>query len=203
MFTGIITDIGTITKMDKNLDSNKESWVDLTIGVKCSYDMDKVDIGASIACNGICLTVTNKQQNYFEADVSGETISKTTLRDWDIGYKINLERALKLSEELGGHLVSGHIDCVAQILSIKQDGQSHRIKIKTPAKYMKYIANKGSVVLNGTSLTVNEVDGDVFGVNIIQHTLENTIFCNNKENDFVNLEVDLLARYVARLLGKE
>ncbi|MGB1361088.1 MAG: riboflavin synthase [Alphaproteobacteria bacterium] len=201
MFTGIITDIGEITAI--KTPENKEDWVDLTIGVKTSFDMNSVDMGASIACSGVCLTVVAKDNGYFEADVSAESIAKTTISDWAVGTKINLERALKMGDELGGHLVSGHVDTTMTIKNIEQSGESHIFTFEVPEKYMKYIASKGSVVIDGTSLTVNDVDENTFNVNIIPHTLENTIFKEKSKNDKVNLEVDLLSRYVARILGKE
>ena len=201
MFTGIITDIGTVVQVNKN------AIGDLTASIECSYDMDTVDMGASISCNGVCLTVVDKEnkagRGIFTVDASVETCSITTTADWVVGTQINLERALRLGDELGGHLVSGHVDCIATIQSIILEGESHRFTFQCSDAYMKYIAPKGSVVINGTSLTVNTVNGNTFGVNIIPHTMEMTIMGKNAQNDNVNLEVDMLSRYVARLLGKE
>ena len=201
MFTGIISNIGKVVQIDKN-DSG-----DLTAVIESSDDMNNVAIGASISCNGVCLTVVSKENKdglgYFTVDVSVETCNHTTTADWAINDNLNLEKALKFGDELGGHLVSGHVDCVAQIKSIHSEGESHRFTIECPRQFMKYIAPKGSVVINGTSLTVNEVGDNTFGVNIIPHTMEMTILGISSANDKVNLEVDMISRYVARLLGKE
>ena len=201
MFTGIISNIGKVVQIDKN-DSG-----DLTAVIESSYDMNNVAIGASISCNGVCLTVVSKKNKdglgYFTVDVSVETCNLTTTADWAINDNLNLEKALKFGDELGGHLVSGHVDCVAQIKSIHSEGESHRFTIECPSQFMKYIAPKGSVVINGTSLTVNEVGDNTFGVNIIPHTMQMTILGISSANDKVNLEVDMISRYVARLLGKE
>ena len=200
MFTGIITDIGTIKSIETG---GSSEWSDLTLGIETAFDMNTVDMGASIACSGVCLTVVNKDNGYFEADVSNETIAKTTIGDWSVGDNINLERALKLGDELGGHLVSGHVDTVASIKSIEPAGDSFKFTFETPAEFMKYIAEKGSIVIDGVSLTVNDVEKNTFNVNIIPHTMENTIFSKKSQNDKVNLEVDMLSRYVARILGKD
>ena len=201
MFTGIITDIGTVTYISRN------EAGDLKAVIETTYNMDTVNIGASIACNGVCLTVVNKEnkngKGYFTVDVSIETCNLTTTATWEKGTQLNLERALKLGDELGGHLVSGHVDTVCTIKSIVPEGDSYRFIFEASSKFMKYITSKGSVVLNGTSLTVNEVTGNTFGVNIIPHTMKMTVFGKSLQMDKVNLEVDMLSRYVARLLGKE
>ncbi len=203
MFTGIITDIGIVKSITKPNNNKQEDWACLTIGVETNFDMNNVDIGASIACSGVCLTVVKKEDGYFEADVSDETISKTTINSWKIGSKINLERALKVGDELGGHLVAGHVDTTAEIIDITKSGDSNIFTFKLKDEYMKHIASKGSVVIDGVSLTVNNVEKNTFDVNIIPHTMDNTIFKEKSKKDKVNLEVDLLSRYVARILNKE
>lgn len=195
MFTGIITHIGTVARIDK-------TGGDWKLFVQSSMPVSKIDIGASISCSGCCLTVIDKDQNWFAFQVSGETLSKTIIGDWDAGTRINLESAMKLGDELGGHLVTGHIDGLATIESIMADGDSHRLRISVPDHLSLYFAPKGSVSLDGISLTVNEVEGNVFGVNIIPHTWTQTTLGERKEGDTLNLEIDLLARYVARQLGK-
>jgi len=200
MFTGIITDRGQVI--------SREDRGDARFVIASSYDPVGIDMGASIACSGCCLTVVEKGtdgagQNWFAVDVSEESLSKTTLRSWQVGSGINLERALRLGDELGGHLVLGHVDGVASIQAIEPEGDSLRFTFKAPQTLRKYIAPKGSIVLDGVSLTVNEVDDETFGVNIIPHTAEVTGFGAAKPGDLVNLEVDALARYVARLLGQE
>ncbi len=196
MFTGIVTDIGTIAKVEARGDTRAR--------INTSYDMQTVDIGASIACDGCCLTVVAKglegAQNWFDVDYSAETLSKTNLGDWTTGSPINLERALRLGDELGGHLVSGHVDGVAKVISLEVEGDSTRILFDAPDDLARFIAPKGSIVLNGTSLTVNEVDGTRFGVNLIPHTKAVTNWGDTKEGDLINLEIDTLARYVARLV---
>ncbi|MFN0191790.1 MAG: riboflavin synthase [Aestuariivirga sp.] len=191
MFTGIITDMGTVRRIEKRGDTR------LTIAT--SYPMAEIAIGASIACNGCCLTVVEKGSDSFSVDASAETLSKTTLGDWAEGTRINLERALKLGDELGGHLVSGHVDGVAAIRAIETEGDSLRFTFDAPASLARFIAPKGSVALDGTSLTVNEVDGAAFGVNIIPHTQAVTTWGHAKVGRRVNIEIDMLARYVARL----
>jgi len=195
MFTGIITDLGTVRSVTKSGDWRFE--------FNTAYDTDAIDIGASIACSGCCLTVVEKGPGWFAADVSAETISKTVCGTWEEGSQVNFERPLKASDELGGHIVSGHVDGVGSITSIEPEGDSFRIQFQVPSELAHYIASKGSVAVNGVSLTVNEVEGHVFGVNIIPHTCEMTSFGTAKVGDRVNLEIDLLARYVARLLEKE
>ncbi|HHW33700.1 MAG TPA: riboflavin synthase [Paracoccus solventivorans] len=193
MFTGIITDIGTVARA--------EMRGDLRARIACSYDMGGVDMGASIACDGVCLTVVTKGEGWFEVDISAETMEKTNIgRDgWPVGRRINLERALKVGDELGGHIVSGHVDGVARVVEARPEGDSLRLTFEAPPELARFIAPKGSVALNGTSLTVNEVAGNRFGVNLIPHTREVTSWGEVAEGDLVNLEIDTLARYVARL----
>ncbi len=193
MFTGLVTDLGRIQRVDRKGD-------DVRLMIDTAYDLDAIEMGASIACSGACLTVVEKGDSGFAADVSGETLSKTTLGDWAEGTRINLEQSLCLGDSLGGHLVSGHVDAVASVIDVRPDGDSLRFVIGIPDGYTGYIAPKGSVALDGVSLTVNEVEDARFGVNIIPHTAENTTFGTLAPGDRVNLEVDLIARYVARLL---
>jgi riboflavin synthase len=192
MFTGIITDIGTVRKVTKAGDTRFE--------IATAYDLATVDLGASIACNGCCLTVIEKGGDWFAIQASAETLSKTTLGDWQQGTRINLERALKIGDELGGHIVSGHVDGLGEILSITPEGGSQRFKFRVPGTLARFIAPKGSVAIDGTSLTVNEVEGDVFGVNIIPHTQAVTTWGAMRPHQRVNVEIDMLARYVARLI---
>jgi len=195
MFTGIITDIGVIRAVQKNGDTSFE--------VTTKYDTASIDIGASIACAGTCLTVIETGANWFAAQVSAETLSKTTLGSWQNEVSINLERALRVGDELGGHLVSGHVDGVGDVSAISADGDSIRATIKPPLDLMTAISSKGSVTIDGVSLTVNDVTGQEFGVNLIPHTQQFTTLGGIKEGQRVNLEIDQLARYVARALGKE
>lgn len=195
MFTGIITDLGKIKSIEKAGDTRFDFLT--------SYDMSSVDIGASIACNGACMTVIEKGEGWFAITASAESLSKTTMGDWKEGDNINFERACRVGDELGGHIVSGHVDGVAEVVSLTQEGDSHRFKFKAPANLKNFIAPKGSVTLNGISLTVNEVEDDIFGINIIPHTMEVTNLGQTKVGDKVNLEIDMLARYVARLLEKD
>ncbi|UWP94245.1 riboflavin synthase [Aliiroseovarius crassostreae] len=191
MFTGIITDVGRIVTLEQK--------GDLRARIETAYDTATIDLGASIASDGVCLTVVAMGDNWYDVDISAETVSKTNLGDWQVGRQVNLERALKVGDELGGHIVSGHVDGVADIISMKTEGDSTRVRFRAPSDLAKFIAPKGSVALNGTSLTVNEVDGDVFGVNLISHTKEVTNWGNARVGDRINLEIDTLARYVARL----
>ncbi|MGY0832441.1 riboflavin synthase [Azospirillum argentinense] len=195
MFTGIITDVGRVRAVERQGDTR--------FTVETVFAMETVPIGASIANNGVCLTVVEKGPGWFAVQASAETLSKTTLGGWAEGTRINLERALKVGDELGGHIVSGHVDGVATVVEVRADGESKRFIFEAPATLAKYIASKGSVALDGVSLTVNEVDGARFGVNIIPHTQDATTFGALKAGDRVNLEIDMLARYVARLAGQE
>tara|TARA_R110002020_G_scaffold134530_3_gene300326 strand:+ start:2818 stop:3504 length:687 start_codon:yes stop_codon:yes gene_type:complete len=194
MFTGIITDVGTVTSV--------QQAGDLRARITTVYDTDRIDIGASIACSGVCLTVVALGPDWFEVDISAETLSKTNIggnAGWAEGSRVNLERALRVGDELGGHIVSGHVDGEAQVVSIIDEGDSTRILFEAPEALARFIAPKGSIALNGTSLTVNEVDGARFGVNLIPHTKEVTTWGGVAVGDRINLEVDTLARYVARL----
>ncbi len=191
MFTGIITDVGEIVALEQR--------GDLKARIKTAYDTKGIELGASIASEGVCLTVIALGDDWYDVEISAETVSKTNLGDWREGRPVNLERALKVGDELGGHIVSGHVDGVAEIVAMKDEGDSTRFTFKAPESLAKFIAPKGSVALNGTSLTVNEVDGCNFGVNIIPHTKEVTTWGHAKVGDKINLEIDTLARYVARL----
>jgi len=198
MFTGIITDIGRIRAVSAGGDG-----ADTQFEISTGYDTATIDLGASIACSGPCLTVVEKGKGWFAVEASGETLRRTSLGRWREGSRVNLERSLRLGAEMGGHIVTGHIDCVAEIASLSHEDASVRYLVKTPTAYHSYIAPKGSVALEGVSLTVNEVDGDCFAINVIRHTQECTTFGDITVGDPVNLEVDVLARYVARQLGKE
>lgn len=191
MFTGIITDIGTVTSLEKK--------GDLRARIACSFDTGDIDLGASIASDGVCLTVVALGPDWYDVDISAETVARTNIGDWNVGTRVNLERALRVGDELGGHIVSGHVDGVAEVVSVAEEGDSTRVGLRTPGHLSRFIAPKGSVALNGTSLTVNEVEGDVFGINFIPHTKEATTWGAVKVGDRVNLEIDTLARYVARL----
>ena len=193
MFTGIISDIGEVAARDGG-----------RFAIRCGYAPDSIAIGASIACDGACLTATKVAAaaggSTFTVDVSNETLGKTTLGEWQPGRRVNLERALRAGEELGGHIVAGHVDGVGRIADIRTDGESRRFTLEAPPELARYIASKGSVALDGISLTVNEVMKNAFGINIIPHTLTHTTLGARKPGDKVNLEVDLIARYVARLM---
>lgn len=193
MFTGIITDLGRVRAIAFGPTTRLE--------IATAYDTDGVALGASVACSGCCLSVVEKGPGWLAFEASRETLDKTNLGDWQIGRPVNLERALKLGDELGGHLVSGHVDGVGRILSITPDGGSLRIEVEAPTEMARMIAPKGSIVLDGISLTVNEVAGNRFGVNIIPITQTATNLGQAKAGDRVNLEIDLIARYVARLLA--
>jgi riboflavin synthase len=195
MFTGIITDVGQVRHVETRGDTH------IVIGTH--YDVGALDVGASIACSGVCLTVVDKgtsKDRWFVVTASGETLSKTTVGEWKVGHGINLERPLKLGDELGGHIVAGHVDGVAGIVAVLPEGESKRMTFEAPQALASFIAPKGSIALDGVSLTVNEVEGARFGVNIIPHTLAVTTFGRAMPGGRVNLEVDLLARYVARLV---
>lgn len=195
MFTGIVTDVGRV------LELRQEG--DLRARIGTAYDVGGIDIGASIACEGVCLTVVDRGidagQGWFDVQISAETVSKTNLHGWTPGKRLNLERALKVGDELGGHIVSGHVDGVAEVVGLRAEGDSLRVTFRAPEDFARFIAPKGSVALNGTSLTVNEVEGRDFGVNLIPHTRAVTTWGDVALGDAVNLEVDTMARYVARL----
>lgn len=195
MFTGIITDIGTIAKL--------EQQGDLRARIRTSYDTSTIDMGASIASDGVCLTVIDLGPDWYDVQISAETVSKTNLSAWEVGRRVNLERALRLGDELGGHIVSGHVDGVAEVVTVVDEGDSTRVTLRAPKELARFIAPKGSVALNGTSLTVNEVSGCDFGINFIPHTKEVTTWGDVAVGDKVNLEIDTLARYVARLAEAE
>ena len=194
MFTGIITDIGKVLELEQR--------GDLRARIGTSYDVDGIDLGASIACNGVCLTVIalgREPQNWFDVEISAETVGATNVGGWAEGSRLNLERALKVGDELGGHIVSGHVDGVAQVVGVRDEGDSTRVTFRAPEELAKFIAPKGSVALNGTSLTVNEVEGSDFGINFIPHTKSETTWGDVAEGDAINIEIDTMARYVARL----
>ena len=199
MFTGIVTDIGTIAKITQTGDTRFD--------VLTAYDTDTIDLGASISHSGVCLTVIEKGKgtdgDWFAVEASKETLDVTSAGTWQEGTKLNLERALKMGDELGGHIVSGHVDGLVEITAITPEGDSQRYSFKTTPEIMPFIAPKGSVTLDGTSLTVNEVEGLTFGVNLIPHTQEVTTWGLSQVGDIVNLEIDVLARYVARLKQAE
>ncbi len=196
MFTGIITDIGRVLEVERA--------GDLRVRIATGYDVERIDIGASIACDGACLTVValgQEPQNWFEVEISAETLARTNIGQdgWGPGRRLNLERALRVGDELGGHIVTGHVDGVAEVVSVAGEGDSTRVVLRAPDELARFIAPKGSVALNGTSLTVNEVEGRAFGVNLIPHTRQVTTWGGVAVGDAVNLEIDTLARYVARL----
>ena len=193
MFTGIVTDLGEILELEQK--------GDLRARIKTNYDTAGITFGASIACDGICLTAVDFGDNWFDVEISSETVSKTIIGAglWKVGHTINLERSLKVGDELGGHIVSGHVDGIAKVTSINDEGDSTRFVFEAPSELARYIAPKGSVALNGTSLTVNEVDSNTFGVNLVPHTKKVTSWGKTQVNEPINLEIDTLARYVARL----
>ena len=194
MFTGIVTDMGEIVALEQR--------GDLRARIATAYPAETIDIGASIACDGVCLTVIARgadPRNWFEVEISAESVSKTNIGGWTVGKRVNLERALRVGDELGGPIVSGHVDGVAEIVAMRDEGDSTRFTFRAPGPLAGFIAPKGSVALNGTSLTVNEVEGATFGVNIIPHTKAVTTWGTARVGDPVNIEIDTLARYVARL----
>ena len=195
MFTGIVTDVGEITALTPGGQAGDRKFV-----VRTAHDMTPIAMGASIACSGCCLTVIEKGADWFVVEVSGETLDKTHLGDWQQGRRINLELSLKLGDELGGHLVYGHVDGVGKIVSMTPEGGSVRFVFEAPADLARFIASKGSIAVDGISLTVNEVEGNRFGINIISHTQAVTTLGTARPGQRVNLEVDMLARYVQRLL---
>ncbi|MBI3675272.1 MAG: riboflavin synthase [Proteobacteria bacterium] len=197
MFSGIITDVGQVRHVEQR--------GDLHVVVATNYDVGEIDMGASIACSGACMTVADKgngKDRWFAFTASAETLSKTTMGKWKKGDKVNLERPMRVGDELGGHIVTGHVDGLAEVVSVKPEGESIRVTFQAPVALARFIAPKGSIALDGISLTVNEVDGTRFGVNIIPHTAKMTTFGHIKVGSKVNLEVDLMARYVARLVNK-
>lgn len=191
MFTGIITDMGRIRAIEQR--------GDMRARISTGYDTAKIEIGASIACDGVCLTVVGLGSDWFDVDISAETVSKTNLSSWAEGKRVNLERALKVGDELCGHIVSGHVDGQAEVVDLCDEGDSTRVTLRAPEDLARFIAAKGSVALNGTSLTVNEVADREFGINFIPHTKQVTTWGDVSVGDMVNLEIDTLARYVARL----
>lgn len=191
MFTGIVTDIGRVRSV-------RETNRDRRYEIETAYDVATIDLGASISHSGCCLTVVEKGEGWFAVEVSSETLSLTTLDQWAEGTPVNLERAAKLGDEMGGHIVSGHVDGLGEVLSIMPDGGSHRVRIRAPRPLHRLIAPKGSIAVEGVSLTVNEVEDDVFGLNIIPHTFEVTTLGGLTPGSRVNLEIDMLARYLAR-----
>jgi riboflavin synthase len=191
MFTGIITDIGRVRSV-------RDTDRDRRFEIETAFDLTTVDIGASISHAGCCLTVVEKGPGWFAVEVSGETLSKTTLGQWREGGEVNLERAARLGDELGGHIVSGHVDGVGTVVSVTPEGGSHRVVIEAPGDLNRFIAAKGSITVEGVSLTVNEVEGRTFGVNLIPHTWEVTTLGALQPGSRVNLEIDMLARYLAR-----
>ncbi|WP_404404416.1 riboflavin synthase [Pelagibacterium halotolerans] len=197
MFTGIITDIGTLIEIDDRNDGRR-------LRIATEYDPESIDLGASIMCEGICLTVTDKgagqERNWFDVFAARETLDVTEVGAWALGRRINLERSLKVGDELGGHIVSGHVDGLAKIVERRDTGDQITFTFEAPKDLAPFIARKGSVALNGTSLTVNSVDGNRFSVHLIPHTLQATNWPDYNEGDAVNLEVDQMARYAARLL---
>jgi riboflavin synthase len=197
MFTGIVSDVGQVRHIEKRGDTH--------VVIATNYDVSGIEIGASISCSGACMTVVdkgNEKDRWFAFTASGETLSKTTLGDWKVGDPVNLERAMRVGDELGGHIVTGHVDGVAEVKSVLQEGESLRVIFEAPVSVARFIAPKGSVALDGISLTVNDVEGSRFGVNIIPHTSKVTTFGRLKPGAKVNLEVDLMARYVARLVNR-
>ena len=195
MFSGIITDLGTVRSIEASGDSRFEFLT--------GFDTVAIGTGASVCCSGVCLTVINKGEGWFAADVSAETLARTTVGEWGQGTSVNFERALIFGDELGGHMVSGHIDGIATVVGVTEEGESRRIVFEAPDSpdgLHRMIAAKGSVAVDGVSLTVNEIEDNRFGVNVIPHTLQTTTLGALKLGDRVNLEIDMLARYVARLL---
>lgn len=198
MFTGIVTDVGTVR--------SAEQRGDLRLVIGTGYDLDSVDLGASIACSGACLTVVDKGDDWFAVDVSGETVSKTAAEHWREGARLNLERSLRLGDEIGGHIVTGHVDAVGEVVGICPEGDSKRVGISVPRALGPMIAAKGSVALDGVSMTVNEVrdaenGATHFSVNVIPHTAEHTSLGELAQGRQLNVEVDVLARYIDRMLA--
>lgn len=195
MFTGIITDVGTVRAIEKKGDTRLE--------ITTRYDTAGIDLGASICCSGACMTVVERRDDWFAVEASAETLSKTVLGSWRVGTRVNLERALRAGDEMGGHVVSGHVDGIAEVTGLEPEGDSLRVRFKLDDTLKRFIAPKGSVTLNGVSLTVNEVDDNRFGVNLIAHTQQETTLGKLSVGALINVEIDMLARYVARLLETE
>jgi riboflavin synthase len=195
MYTGIVTDVGRVRRLRRSAQGT------LALTIATAYDCAAIPLGASIACSGACLTVVAVESGAFAAEASAETLARSTLGDWVEGSPVNLERPLKVGDELGGHIVLGHVDGVARLLDRRPDGESLRLVIAAPAELMPYIATKGSVALDGVSLTVNELSASSFGVNLIPYTLAHTGFGEAQPGQRMNLEIDPIARYVAQLLG--
>jgi len=197
MFTGIVTDVGTVR--------SAEQRGDLRLQIATGYDLDTVELGASIACSGVCLTVVDKGGDWFAVDVSGETLSRTARGLWNEGARINLERSLRMGDELGGHIVTGHVDAIGEVIEALPEGDSVRILVDVPRELGAMIAPKGSIALDGVSLTVNEVgdsaDGTRFSVNLIPHTMRETTLADTQLGRQLNVEVDVLARYIQRMLA--
>ena len=193
MFTGIVTDVGKVKELVKQ--------GDLKVVITTSYDTKFISMGASICCSGVCLTVVDKGERWFAVEVSKETTDSTTVGSWQVGTAVNLERSLQLKDELGGHIVSGHVDGTAELMALEKEGDSHRLSLLVEPKLAKFIAPKGSVTLEGISLTVNSVEGNGFGINIIPHTWENTSFKFLTTGNYLNIEIDVIARYVERLMN--
>lgn len=195
MFTGIVTDVGKLISVSGDKDKRFD--------IQCSYDLSGVDIGASIACGGVCLTVVEKSGDRFAVDVSGETLEVTSLSNWTAGQEINLERSLKLGDELGGHIVTGHVDCLGEVTKFEPTGDSITLEVSIPKAHRHLVAKKGSITVDGASLTVNEVEdfdnATGISINLIPHTQAVTSFRSMKLGDAVNIEFDILARYVSRL----
>jgi len=191
MFTGIVTDLGRVKSV-------RETNRDRRFEIETGFDLTTLDIGASVSHAGCCLTVIEKGEDWFAVEVSGETLSRTTLSDWREGRRVNLERAARVGDELGGHIVSGHVDGIGEVLSVESEGGSHRVRVRAPRPLHRFIAPKGSITVEGVSLTVNEVEDEVFGVNLIPHTWEVTTLGELVAGARVNLEIDMLARYLAR-----
>jgi riboflavin synthase len=191
MFTGIVTDMGRVRAI-------ADTARDRRFEIETAFDLSTLDLGASVSHAGCCLTIVEKGEGWFAVEVSGETLSKTNLGDWAAGGRVNLERAARLGDELGGHIVSGHVDGVGEVVSVEEEGGSHRVRIRAPRPLHRFIAAKGSITIDGVSLTVNEVEDDIFGVNLIPHTWDVTTLGGLKTGSRVNIEIDMLARYLAR-----
>jgi riboflavin synthase len=191
MFTGIVTDTGRVRAI-------ADTARDRRFEIETAFDLSTLDLGASVSHAGCCLTIVEKGEGWFAVEVSGETLSKTNLGDWAAGGRVNLERAARLGDELGGHIVSGHVDGVGEVVSVEEEGGSHRVRIRAPRPLHRFIAAKGSITIDGVSLTVNEVEDDIFGVNLIPHTWDVTTLGGLKTGSRVNIEIDMLARYLAR-----